>query len=77
MPFWVTSWPFKKVPYDIALTCNYGMSTSSFDDVSALQGSFILINHVVSEELGEFRNLKHKNFNIRITQVVCIDGNHI
>ena len=25
MPFWVTSWPFKKVSYDIALTCNYSM----------------------------------------------------
>ena len=26
IPFWVTSWLFKKVPYVIALTCNYGHS---------------------------------------------------
>ena len=27
MPFWVTPWPFKKVPYDVALACNYDIST--------------------------------------------------
>ena len=27
LPFWVTSWPFKKVSYDIALSYNYGIST--------------------------------------------------
>ena len=30
MLFWVTSWFFKNVPYDIALTCNYGMSIVIF-----------------------------------------------
>ena len=28
--FWVTSWLFKKVPYDIVLTCNYGRSIFIF-----------------------------------------------
>ena len=26
MPFWVTSWPFKKILYDVVSACNYGMS---------------------------------------------------
>ena len=26
MPFWVTSWLFRKVPYGIVLTCNYDIS---------------------------------------------------
>ena len=30
MHFWITSWLFKKVPYDIALTCNYGMTIVIF-----------------------------------------------
>ena len=50
MLFWVTYRLFKKVLYDIALTCNYGISSS---DVSVIHGFFILINNTVSEELDD------------------------
>ena len=30
IPLWVASWPFKKVPYNIPLTCNYSMFTVIF-----------------------------------------------
>ena len=30
MPFWVTFWLFKNIPYDITLICNYGISIVIF-----------------------------------------------
>ena len=71
MPFWFTSWPFKKVPYDIALTYNYSISTVIFWWCfcnTCSQCMFLL--YCVSEELEEKSEtiLKHKNFNICITQ---------
>ena len=58
MPFWGTYWPFKKVPYNAALTYNYGMSEDS-DDVSAIHGPFILINRTVWEELVQIHVNNH------------------